>query len=531
MKPMRKVEHVIVGAGLAGLVMARFLKDRNIALLDPSPFAYKIGESLIPELFRHPELAALLDDVRKLPSYTEKHGTTFVGHEEVACFPLASIESNISMHVFRSELEALFAARWRSPIERARMIGVDLDARVVHTDAGAISFSGQLIDCSGPAMTLASLLGEVRAIRPVHAAWRYHDVVSVDDDGYRSALAATGRRILRLDPRHNRLVLDDELLPWRGSQTTILTNVENGVWCWQIPLYGGRILSFGVVSRHGAIDRARYDDIVERATAACYTIRHRPEGDAPLDRFHSRSGFARQAHRAATDRFILLSDAYAFSDPVYSVGTAFAVNQSVQVANRLLGAAWDEEAAQTFCGRSEYLLERASKAFDLWYDGYVTSSDASAAEVQTMMLRGQLFHAAIAEHYGNVLNDADLEGSGDMFQPVKGAVDVALEMEPLLDGVDAAPWRCVGAHLAHGGVRLCWSHATSGDEIVTLVSPLLSATPVFGRAGALGTSYLDGGPPIAAERREALMTALGRAVAAREADWLGWVGHVQPSET
>ena len=86
---MREVEHLIVGAGPAGLVLQRFLREPDTVLLDPSPFGYKIGESIIPEHFGHPLLAELLPALRAQPSYSPKYGTIFVADGCAASFPLS----------------------------------------------------------------------------------------------------------------------------------------------------------------------------------------------------------------------------------------------------------------------------------------------------------------------------------------------------------------------------------------------------------------------------------------------------------
>src|SRR5688572_9355605 len=102
---IERVDHVIIGAGLAGLVLRHFLRDRRVVLLDPAPFSYKIGESVVPEQFGHPELRALVPALRELPSYQIKSGTVFVSDDSVASFPLPPAEAGVSMHVARDELE------------------------------------------------------------------------------------------------------------------------------------------------------------------------------------------------------------------------------------------------------------------------------------------------------------------------------------------------------------------------------------------------------------------------------------------
>ncbi len=65
--PIVDVDYLLLGAGMAGTVLDHFLRSDRKVLVDSNPGGYKVGESVAPEHFRHPELAALLDDVHALP--------------------------------------------------------------------------------------------------------------------------------------------------------------------------------------------------------------------------------------------------------------------------------------------------------------------------------------------------------------------------------------------------------------------------------------------------------------------------------
>ncbi len=157
-------------------------------MIDANPGGYKIGESVVPEQFRHPELRALLPKIRALPSCSPKHGTTFVSHDSVAAFPLPQPETELSMHVARHELEALIRQEWEVPVCQERVVRFDLDAREVVTDGGTYRFRNQVLDCSGPAMLLGRALGLRDEMWSVHAAWRYMDILAIDDSAFWSAI-------------------------------------------------------------------------------------------------------------------------------------------------------------------------------------------------------------------------------------------------------------------------------------------------------------------------------------------------------
>lgn len=68
------VDYLIISAGMAGTVLDHFLRAEpgRKVFVDPKPGGYKVGESVMPEHFLPPELAALLDEIRELPSFTPK---------------------------------------------------------------------------------------------------------------------------------------------------------------------------------------------------------------------------------------------------------------------------------------------------------------------------------------------------------------------------------------------------------------------------------------------------------------------------
>ncbi|MGE0321605.1 MAG: NAD(P)/FAD-dependent oxidoreductase [Polyangiaceae bacterium] len=512
---MQRVEHVVIGAGLAGLVLKHMLASDRVVLLDPAPYSYKIGESLIPELFRHPELERLLPIVRTLPSYTEKRGTTFVGADSVVDFPLARREAGVSMHIFRPELERALAETWGVDIVREKVTGLDLGRRIVHTDAQDYEFSGQVIDCSGPAMFVATTLGEVERLMPVHATWAYYDVKLASDAAYAKHVAERHLEFGRYDPRHELVLKANDVGDWRPSRTTILTQLADGIWSWQIPLYDAKVLSCGVVSRHGPVSEEEYRRLVSEHHAPCFELAPRKVGAEPLDRLHQRNGFARKAKRASTGDFILVSDAFAFSDPVYSVGTGFAVNQAIAIASKLNSSAWTLRDSEGYNERAESLVSRARSAFDLWYAGKVTTDRGAAREVQRGMLHGDLFREQISQQYGSVLHDADLEQARDPFM-----------MDPELPGVDGDRLLDLLGDV-EGWVPQTWTYSVGGlridfkgsaGETSLLVSRAKEGERYYQRMGALGLSYRGDSSQVAT-----LRTLLESVAARMKESQPGWV--------
>ncbi len=403
-----RVDYLIIGAGMSGTVLRRFLRSDSVVLLDPNPESYKIGESIIPTHFSHPVLRALIPAVRKLPSYSQKWGTTFVTDAAVASFPLEPQAAEGAVHVAREELEALMRAEWKTPVVRERVTEVDLARKRVVTDRSVYQVEKQILDCSGPAMVVASAAQDIVPIRPVFSRWTYFDVTSLDDSRFWTSVLDGGRDYRRFEPASGRLLEGAETGGWAPSKTTILTAVSEGLWTWQIPMYKANVLSFGVVSRHGPVSDEQLHDLAERTHAAQYTLRRRRAvpGSA-LHATHRRDGFARRARVPATLDYVLVADACAFADPIYSVGTGLAVNKAIELAETLNDGGWTPAKRDKYCADYEALLKRAVSAFEYWYTGALLKDDAAAAEVQRDYLYGNAFAPGVAKHYGDAVNDSE----------------------------------------------------------------------------------------------------------------------------
>lgn len=527
-KSIRHVEHVIIGAGLAGLVLRHFLRDRDVVLLDPSPFGYKIGESVVPEQFGHPELRALVPKIHELPSHTLKLGTTFCSEGSIASFPLPPAEANVSMHVARQELEELIAREWNVPIVRERVLSVDVAAHRVETDTTVYECSGPILDCSGPAMVVANALGEVEKLFATSATWAYWDVVEADARRFHDAVRGSGQRYLRYDAMRRAVLPDATEHPdWAPQRTTILTRLDDATWTWQIPLFRSKLLSYGVISRGEPIDPAKYREIARAHAAPGFVLAERGvEGPGPYDRMHHRAGFARRARHPATADYVLLADAYAFADPVYSVGTALAVNKAIEVAEALTTTGWTAAACERYVETTRVLIGRAMAAFDLWYRGDVLRDDASASEVQRNFLTGTAFQVAIAEQYGNVSTDVVWQGDDSPRAAAardRGLTGIGVDVLPqvrALSGTDLAGWQLASGSTTKDGLLLRWQRAERPDLDVRMAFDAPNAR-AYKKAGATALSYesLFGaeypfGPDVAA-----LFDALVARIGPRENDW------------
>ncbi len=403
MPDLVEVEHLVIGAGVAGMTLAHRLGERAI-VIDPHPDRYKIGESIIPQHFYDPAFAPLLERVRAAESACPKIGTLFVRGDTASYFPIldddALAERTPAVHVERAELERISRQWFGTKPRPERALSVDFEARAVLTDSAHYRVHGLVADCSGPAMFVARQLEMVRELWPIRATWAYWDVERIDRPRFRDWLHGGPHEYLRYDGIARGLVRGRAADDWDPSHVTMLTAIEEGLWSWQIPLHAGMRLSFGLVSRKGPIDEQAYIAHTKSALGPQYVAKLRAFSHAgPYDVLHQRQRFARAATQFSGEGFALLGDAAFFGDPVYSVGTGVATSQALQLAELLDERPWSLETSRAWQRQQSRTLARVERAYRNWYEGDVTADDAIASEIQDRVLIGGAFRVKLADDY------------------------------------------------------------------------------------------------------------------------------------
>lgn len=327
---------------------------------------------------------------------------------EVASFPLPPELAALAMHIERPELERLMMRKWKISIREERVKEVDMERKIVHTNKKRYKVQGQILDCSGPAMVVASHLHERSEILPAHAIWTYYDIRGIRDEAFYDEIAKCGKTYMRFDVPRGRLLPEKEESPgWRPSQTTILMQVHEGMWMWQIPLFDSTRLSVGIVSRKGKLTKEEFLKLVKRHHSPHYALFPRPlDNSSPYNRIHRRNHLAQKARTASTRDYILLADAFAFADPIYSVGTGLAVNKAIQVAALLNDGGWSEKKSLFYNARYDELIAAAIEGFNFWYSVDILKDDSIASHVQTQFLSGKAFSGGLSRHYGQQVRSA-----------------------------------------------------------------------------------------------------------------------------
>jgi flavin-dependent dehydrogenase len=493
-----EVDYLIIGAGVAGLTLGRFLRGSRVAVLDPHPFRYKLGESLTPEHLSDPAFADLRAAVPSLPSYSAKRGSLYVGADGVASFPLSPKDGAAAAHLRREELEGLMAARWEVPIERERVQRYDPETRRVTTDRRVWHVREQVLDCSGVARVLARAMGLERELWRSYASWMYFDIRAVRDERFMDLVRATGRAYARYDPGVGHPLAPEEPAGWSPSDCTIVWRVRDGSFAWQIPLYNKSVLSFGVTSRHGPVARDELLATARACVAPCYEVDPRPfDGSSDHNRFHVYNRFSRAATRVADARWILVGDAGFFGEPIYATGTAVAASQALHLARVLTTTGWTEAACADYVARSTRTREASLAARRYFFTPEEDAAADGAGRYEDRSLRGTAFQLTMANNYGRILAGVKVfAGAPDAFASryeasAEAHRAYAEALAGLLAEAHAPPgWRVRMAYPARGGVQAALAHEGLADLTVRVERARAGARYFRARAGK-GVAYMN----------------------------------------
>jgi len=322
---------LVVGGGPGGSTAATLLRKqgRHVVQLEKDRHPrFHIGESLLPANLPIFDALGVMDKVRALGVL--KLGADFPSQDgNYQTFHFRRSLGGTPPHAFQVKREEFDQMLF----EHARASGVDAreNVRVESVELGGI---GKVVarakDAAGNALT-------VRAKYLVDASGR-------------DTLLGNALKLKRKNDAHQSAAIfahfkGVEARPAEDAGNISIYNFKHG-WCWFIPLRDG-VMSIGCVCRPEYLKqrRGRNEEFLLATLALMPDAQRRLQQAAMVSDVRVTGNYSYTCERMHGPGWVMVGDAWAFVDPVFSSGVYLAMHSGKQAA-ALVGAALDEPARE-----------------------------------------------------------------------------------------------------------------------------------------------------------------------------------------
>ena len=318
---------IVIGAGPSGSTTAALLaeKGRRVLVLEKEKFPrYHVGESMMPFCWHTLERLGLADRMDEI-GFQQKHSVQFVSMDGRISKPFYFFQhyehpSSTTWQVERMEFDQMLADKAR---ENGAVIVEERKVKDVIRDDGGKVIG---VTASGPDGNEES-----------------HFAPMIVDATGRDALLASKNKWRTRDPELNRISIwtyyrktkRDEGLD--GGATTVAYLPEKG-WFWHIPMRND-VVSVGVVATRDYLYRdaavREPADIVNREVREnTWMVEHLEPGEQFGD-YWVTGEYSYRSEFCAEDGVLLVGDAFAFLDPVFSSGVFLALKSGEMAADAI----------------------------------------------------------------------------------------------------------------------------------------------------------------------------------------------------
>jgi flavin-dependent dehydrogenase len=346
---------LIIGGGPAGTTIASLLKEKGwrVTLLEQDRHPrFHIGESLLP--MNLPLLARLgvLESVRQIGVL--KYAAEFSpGDRNVPCQPFYFSNAFDKSHPYayqvrRSEFdELLFRNCQAKGVEAREGVRVrDVTLRPGHSH----------------------LVHSVDAATGAAQTWKTRFVV---DASGRDTLLSRKLGLKRKNPKHQSAAIFGHfenvvLRPGRDAGNISIYWFQHG-WFWMIPLRDG-IMSVGAVCwpEYLKTRRTTPEEFLWQTIRLCPQVDARMRDARLVDKARATGNYSYTSSRMYGDGYILVGDAFAFIDPVFSTGVMLAMTSATLAADAVDASLRDPQLAAPLLRRFDRRM-RAGIATVSWF--------------------------------------------------------------------------------------------------------------------------------------------------------------------
>ena len=371
MTPMQDV--VVIGGGPAGSSVANIVAshDCSVTILEKEFFPrYHIGESLIPFTYHALNRLGVVDKMKQ-SSFTKKYSVQFVAEDGTLHEPF----------YFSSRYDInTIAQTWQ--VDRAKFDKMLIDQAVAN---GASVVYGARVN-----ELMYTKSGRVNGVRYTDTTTNTSQEVFakwvVDATG-RASLVGKNNKWMMKDP-----VLSNKMAIWtyfRGCKraegidggATIVAFIKDKGWFWFIPLEDG-ITSVGVVAEGSYLKRDQTKTISEMFWNEVKNnkwLENTLQNSERTADFSSTTDYSMQSKRSVAPGVVLVGDALAFLDPVFSSGVLLALKSGVMIGDILSKAIKDLNLDEScFLGYHETMqksVENMRKLIHAFYNVNISFKD------------------------------------------------------------------------------------------------------------------------------------------------------------
>ncbi|MGB8110924.1 MAG: NAD(P)/FAD-dependent oxidoreductase [Pseudolabrys sp.] len=314
MAKSRECDVLVVGGGPAGSTIAALLaqKNKHVVILEKERFPrFHIGESLLPLNLPLFDRLGIADEVERIGVY--KPGAELISdeHNAATTFRFANnpyLSVGHSYQVRRSEFDKLL-------LDNSRRLGAEIVEGARVTD---IALDGD----RGPDVTATS--------EGTKTTWSARFLV---DASGRDTLLTSKLGLKRINKHNNTAAVFGHFrnVPRRpGDKEGMITVYlfEHG-WFWMIPLRDD-VMSVGVVGTQAFFKerRANLDVLFESAVAATPTLAAHMTNAERLGPLTACADYSYDSQSYVGENHILVGDAAAFIDPLFSSGVMMAMSSA-----------------------------------------------------------------------------------------------------------------------------------------------------------------------------------------------------------